>query len=163
MIDIKNKNLIKTLIVLSFFVLSCALFVEFILNHKPCVLCKIQRIPFFLTIIMGSLAIIFKKFEKISFILILIFFLFGLLASLYHLGIEQGFFEDSFVCKLENLKNYSSSENLLKDLDLSNKPVSCREVTFRIMGFSLASINALLSLLVSMVMIIKLKNYGKNR
>ena len=85
-----------------------------------------------------------------------------MIVSFYHVGIEQGFFEESFVCDLGNTGNSLSKEDLLKQLK-SNTVVSCKNVTFRILGFSLATINTVISFILSVIMFKLLKDYEKNK
>ena len=92
---------------------------------------------------------------------ILIFFIFGGIISFYHVGIEQGFFNESLVCNLENSGENLSKEKLLKQL--GNTPISCKEVTFRFLGLSLATINTIISIILSGIMIRVIKNYGQNK
>ena len=89
------------------------------------------------------------------------FFIFGALISFYHVGIEQGFFSESLVCDFNNSKEVFSKEELLKQLQIT-APVSCKDVTFRFFGLSLATINTIISILLSVIMIKVIKNYGKN-
>jgi disulfide bond formation protein DsbB len=64
------------------------------------------------------------------------------------------------VCDLG--KNLSlSKEKLLKQLE-SSSVVSCKDVTFRILGFSLATINTIISIILSVIMIKVIKNNDKN-
>jgi disulfide bond formation protein DsbB len=64
------------------------------------------------------------------------------------------------VCDLGNNANLSK-EQLLKQLENSSI-VSCKDVTFRILGFSLATINTIISIILSAIMIKIIKNYDKN-
>tara|TARA_Y100000992_G_C20888292_1_gene315101 strand:- start:32 stop:286 length:255 start_codon:yes stop_codon:yes gene_type:complete len=79
--------------------------------------------------------------------------------SIYHFGIEQGFFQESSVCGLRNASEILSKEELLKQL--SEKTVSCKDVTFRIFGLSLTTINIILSLFLITISIKAFKNYEK--
>ena len=92
--------------------------------------------------------------------IVLIFFIFGALISFYHVGIEQGLFDESLLC-IDNSSESLSKEQLLEQL--KNNPISCKDVTFRFLGLSLATINAIISLILSGIMIKVLKNYGKNK
>ena len=74
------------------------------------------------------------------------------------MGIEQGFFSESFVCDLDNINDNLSKEQLLKQL--KNAPVSCKEVTFKFFGLSLATINTVISIFLSGMMFRVIKNYG---
>ncbi len=156
-----NKFLLKGILVFSILSLSIAYFIQYILGHKPCNLCLIERIPYLSSIILILLIFIVRRFEVLFSAIILIFFIFGAIISFYHVGIEQGFFNESLVCKLENSGANLSKEQLLKQL--GNTPISCKEVTFRFLGLSLATINTIISVILSGIMINIIRNYGKNK
>ena len=145
-----KKIILKSLIFLSFLTLSFAYFVEFILGHEPCSLCKIERIPYIGSIILGSLLLFINRWEKIILIMILLLFVFGSVISLYHIGIEQGIFSESFLCELGINNNIQNPNELLKTLEKT--PISCKDVTFKIFGLSLATFNAVLSIVISYIM-----------
>ena len=155
-----NKLLLNGILVFSILSLSIAYFIQYVLGHKPCNLCIIERIPYIASIILISLIFILNKYQKIISSLILIFFIFGAVVSFYHFGIEQGFFSESLVCDLGNSKNLSKDE-LLNQLKNSTV-VSCKDVTFRLFGLSLATINTIISIILSGIIIKVVKNYGKN-
>ncbi len=146
-----KKIILNSLIILSFITLSFAYFVEFILGHEPCNLCKIERIPYIGVIILGSLLIFINKWEKIILIMIFLLFIFGAVTSIYHVGIEQDIFSESLLCELGISGNIENSAELLKNLEKT--PISCKNVTFRIFGLSLATFNAVLSVVISFIML----------
>ena len=151
-----NKHILNGVLIFSILSLSIAYFIQYVLGHKPCNLCLIERIPYIASVILISLIFILNKFEKIISIIILLFFIFGAIVSFYHFGIEKGFFSESLVCDLGNNANLSK-EQLLKQLE-STSAVSCKDVTFRVLGFSLASINTIISIVLSGIMIKVIKN-----
>ena len=155
-----NKFILNGVLVFSVLSLSIAYFIQYVLGHKPCNLCIIQRIPYLAAVIFISLVFILNKYEKILLSIILLFFIFGAVVSFYHFGIEQGFFSESLVCDLGNSKNLSKDE-LLNQLKNSTV-VSCKDVTFRLFGLSLATINTIISIILSGIIIMSIKNYGKN-
>jgi disulfide bond formation protein DsbB len=155
-----NKHILNGVLIFSILSLSIAYFIQYVLDHKPCNLCLIERIPYIASLILISLIFIINKFEKVISIIILLFFIFGAIVSFYHFGIEQGFFSESLVCDLGNNANLSK-EQLLKQLK-STSIVSCKDVTFRVLGFSLATINTIISIVLSVIMIKVIKNYDKN-
>ena len=155
-----NKLILNGVLIFSILSLSIAYFIQYILGHKPCNLCLIERIPYIASVILISLLFMINKFEKIILVIVLLFFIFGAIVSFYHFGIEQGFFNESLVCNLENNVNLSK-EQLLKQLE-SSSIVSCKDVTFRALGFSLATINTIISIILSAIMIKLIKNYDKN-
>ena len=97
-----NKLLLNSILAFSILSLSIAYFIQYVLGHKPCNLCIIERVPYIAAIILISLVFILNKYQKIISSLILIFFIFGAVVSFYHFGIEQGFFSESLVCDLGN-------------------------------------------------------------
>ena len=157
---VSKKNTLKLLLLFSAFVLSAAYFIEYILGHQPCNLCIIERIPYLASIILITSIFIIKKYEKIILIIILLFFLFGSATSFYHFGIEQGFFSESLVCDLGKGSNILSANDLL--LELEKKTISCKLVTFRVFGLSLATFNTVISLILSVIIMKLLIKYEKN-
>ena len=157
---LNNKLLLNGILAFSILSLSIAYFIQYVLGHKPCNLCIIERIPYIAAIILISLVFILNKYQKIISSLIFIFFIFGVVVSFYHFGIEQGFFSESLVCDLGNSRPLSKEEllNQLKKTEI----VSCKDVTFRFLGLSLATINTIISIILSGIMIKVIKNYGKN-
>ena len=155
-----NKLLLNVILAFSILSLSIAYFIQYVLGHKPCNLCIIERIPYIAAIILISLIFILNRYHKIISSLILVFFIFGAVVSFYHFGIEQGFFSESLVCDLGNSQPINKEEllNQLKKADI----VSCKDVTFRFLGLSLATINTVISLILSGIIIVVIKNYGKN-
>ena len=160
MSSIKNKLLLNGVLIFSILALVAAYFIEFILGHKPCNLCSIERIPYLASIILISFAFILNKYEKTISLIVALFFIFGVIISFYHFGIEQGFFSESFVCNLNNNETLSS-QDLLKELEKNT--VSCKDVTFTLLGFSLATFNTIISLVISAIMLRIFINYDKNR
>ena len=146
---VKNsKNLlIKLILLISIIALISAFFIEYILGHQPCNLCILERIPYFLAIIVILLNYKFIEFEKFFILFLTIIFLFGTVLSLYHLGIEQGLIQESLVCDLKSGSNLLSKEEILKQLQ--EKSVSCKDVTFKMFGLSLTSYNILISILIT--------------
>ena len=159
MYNYKIKTYLKIIFFFSLISLISAFFIEYILGHQPCNLCLIERIPYGLSIILILLNYLFKKNEQFIIILLALLFLFSLIISFYHFGIEQGFIEESAVCSIKNISQFISKEELLKQLQ--EKTVSCKDVTFKIFGFSLTTFNILLSLLLVILLTLILKNYEK--
>ncbi len=159
---VKNRRqlLIKIIFLVSTVALLSAFFIEYILGHQPCNLCIFERIPYLLAIIIILFNLKFNQFEKFFILLLLIVFLFGTILSLYHLGIEQGFIQESLVCDLKSGSNLLSKEEILKQLQ--EKDISCKDVTFKIFGLSLTSYNILISLLISISSGKVYFDYGKN-
>ncbi len=159
MYRLKIESYIKIIFIICLVSIISAYFIEYVLGHQPCNLCLIERIPYGLGIILIISNYILKKNEKIIILLLIIVFVFSLIISFYHFGIEQGFFEESAACGLKNTSNIISKEELLKQLQTKN--VSCKDVTFRVFGFSLTTFNIFISLIIVIFLLKIFKNYEK--
>ena len=151
MTNLKVDFYLRLILIISLVAIISAYFIEYVLGHQPCNLCLIERIPYGLSIILISLNYFFKKNKKFIILLLILIFFFSFAISAYHLGIEQGLFEESAICSLKNTTGIISKEEILKQLQ--EKAVSCKDVTFRIFGLSLTSINILLSLILIALLI----------
>ena len=161
MTEKKNNFFLIIIFILLVSSLISAFFIEYGLGHKPCKLCLYQRYPYFISILLLISIFVLKKSIKIHFLVLSIVFLFGAIVAFYHFGIEQGFFEESTVCSSENLNQIQSKEDLLKQL--KQNTVSCKDVTFKFLGLSLASINTIFSLILSYIFFMMFKNYENNK
>ena len=159
MYNLKIDICLKAIFLISLISIISAFFIEYVLGHKPCNLCLIERIPYVLSIILVILNYISKKNEYLKIFLLLLIFCFSLIISFYHFGIEQGFFEESAVCGLKDASSILSKEEILKQLQI--KTISCKDVTFRIFGFSLTVFNMIISLFLVIFLSKIYKNYEK--
>tara|TARA_B100000787_G_scaffold53023_1_gene38388 strand:- start:61 stop:546 length:486 start_codon:yes stop_codon:yes gene_type:complete len=149
MSKIKYKTALSLIMSFSTFAIFSAYFIQYVLKHQPCNLCLIERIPYIASIIIISICLFFKRFEKISLIVLSCIFFSAALIAFYHFSIEQGFINESLVCDLNNVNNDLSKEALLNQL--KEIPVSCKDVTFKIFGLSLATFNIFISLILSVI------------
>jgi len=154
-----NVLLIFILAIISLTIIS-ALIIQYWLGHEPCKLCIYERIPYFLSILLLIKILLFKKYEKITLFILFLIFTASAVLAFYHFGIEQGFFNESFVCKAGDLSGTLSKEQLLEQLNKYN--ISCKEVSFRVLGLSLATINTILSIILSVIFLKLFLNYAKN-
>ena len=161
MFNLKAEFYLKIIFLLSLFALISAYSIEFILGHQPCNLCLIERIPYGLSIILIITIFILKKNENFFVLLLILTFIFSFAISVYHLGIEQGFFQESAICDVKNVNENITKEDLLKQL--SKKIVSCKDVTFKIFGLSLTSVNIVISLLFIITLVKIYTKYEKNK
>ena len=155
----KINTYLKIIFFISLISIILAYFIEYILGHQPCSLCLIERVPYWLSVILIILNYTFKKDEKFIILLLILIFTFSTIISFYHFGIEQGFFEESSVCGLKNISEILTKDEILKQLQ--TKTVSCKDVTFRIFGFSLTTFNIIISLMLVFLCTSILKNYEK--
>ena len=149
MSQIRYKLQINLILIFSTLSMLFAFYVEYILGHKPCNLCLFQRLPYILIIFLIVLLLIFRNFERLMFLFLSIIFLSGALLALYHFGIEQGIFSESFVCKGDYNDGTLNKEEILKQLKI--RQISCKDVTFTILGVSLATINTFVSTILAVI------------
>ena len=160
MSQVKHKIILNLILVFSIFAILAAYFIQYVLGHEPCNLCLISRIPYIISIIIISICLFTKKFEKITLIILSLTFFIAFLLSFYHFGIEQEFIKESMVCDLDSSINELSKEDLLNQL--KEMPVSCKNVTFKIFGLSLATFNIFISIILSAMIVKIFLNYEKN-
>ena len=161
MFNLKAEFYLKIIFLFSFIALISAFFIEYILGHQPCNLCLIERIPYGLSIIIIMAFFLIKKNQKFLVMLLILTFIFSFAISFYHFGIEQNFFQESSVCGVKSLTESVTKEDLLKQL--SEKTISCKDVTFRILGLSLTTINIVISIFFIITLTKIYPKYEKNK
>ena len=154
-----NIFFIVILVIISLTIIS-ALIIQYWLGHEPCKLCLYERIPYFISMLLIIKILFIKKYEKITLLILFLVFMSSTALAFYHFGIEQGFFIESLACTTEDLSKTLSKEELLQQLKLNS--ISCKNVSFRILGMSLAAINTIFSLILSVMFIRLFINYEKN-
>ena len=161
MLNLIQKNYIKIIFLISFIALISAYFIEYVLGYQPCNLCLMERIPYTIALVIIILNFQFNRLEKYFILLLIIVFLASTLLTLYHLGIEQGFIKESLVCDLQNSSKILTKEEIIKQLQ--EKRVSCKDVTFKIFGLSLTTLNIIISILITIVLTKIYLGYEKNK
>ena len=155
-----NKIFLFFVLLFISLVLIFAFLIEYKLGHQPCKLCIYERIPYFVSIFLIGKFFFIKTYDKITLLLLSLIFIFSSALAFYHFGIEQGFFDESLVCETINSSQALTKEELLEQLNRNT--VSCKDVNFRIFGFSLAAINTIFSLILSAIFIRLFTIYDKN-
>jgi disulfide bond formation protein DsbB len=156
-IFLNKKKFYQFILFYSLLAIFFALYVEHVLEYKPCKLCLYQRVPYIVAIFISFVGYNYFKNDKIL-ILIVVIFSISVLISGYHYGIENNIFEEFSGCTASTLEIIDKSE-LLKSLN-DNVP-SCKDVNFKLFGISLAGINFLLSLLI-VIYSLRILAYEKN-
>ena len=156
-LGINKKFYFLGIFLISLLSLIIALYIEYVMVIKPCKLCLYQRIPYLILLFISILGYIYNKKSLWIYLSILVFFLSAIVSG-YHVGIENGIFEELKVCK--NDLDVLNKEDLLNSL--KNQNISCKEVPIKLFNLSLATINLILSLTLVVVSFIFIK-YAKNR
>ncbi len=155
-----NKKILFSILIFISLVLFFAFIIEYKLGHQPCKLCIYERVPYLLSILLVIKILLFKNYEKITLLILSLVFIFSSGLAFYHFGIEQGFFKETLACATENLSETLSKEEILDQL--KQNTIGFKDVSFKILGFSIASINTIFSILLSAIFIKLFTNYGKN-
>ena len=155
-LTIKKFYLVISLI--SIISLLGAVFIENVLEQSPCRLCLYQRIPYLISIFICFFGFNYYK-NFLWMYLLLILFIISAILSGYHVGIENSIFEEFSGCTSENI-NITNKLDLLNSLKKTMP--SCKNIDFKLFGLSLATINLIISLIISAISITLIK-YEKNK
>ena len=158
---LKNLDIKFYFLFIFFFSLSIligALIIEYIYGADPCKLCIYERIPYLLSIFICFCGYYFKN-KKIFLFFLIIIFIGSAILSGYHFGIEKDIFKEFSGCISEEIKSLDK-DKILNSLQQTN--YGCKNVNFRILGFSLATINFIISFVITLLSIYIFKN-EKNR
>ena len=155
-----NKKILFGILIFVFFVLVSAFIIEYTLGHRPCKLCLYERIPYFLSILLILKIFFIKNYEKITLLALSLVFIASSILAFYHFGIEQGIFKESLACTTTDLSQNLTKEELL--MQLSENTISCKDVSFKVLGLSLAAINTIFSIALSVIFIKLFISYEKN-
>ena len=130
------------ILLVSIFTILIALYIEKILSVPACKLCLYQRVPYIFSAIICFFGYFFSTNKIWSYLLILTFSS-SILISGYHIGVENNLFAEFSGCTNENLDTINKTELLQS---LNNVLPNCKDVYFKVFGFSLATINFILSI-----------------
>tara|TARA_B100000941_G_C28500764_1_gene554036 strand:- start:1503 stop:1985 length:483 start_codon:yes stop_codon:yes gene_type:complete len=153
------KNFYIFIFIISIFTILSALYIENIIGAQPCTLCKYQRLPYILSIFICLFGLKNVKNNFWIYLIAITFFLSFLLSG-YHFGIENSIFPEFSLCNVDNL-SILDKELLLQSL--SQVPQNCKDVNFKVIGLSLATINVLISIFILIISIALIRNEKKNR
>ena len=155
-----NNILLAIILALISLAIISALAIENLLDHTPCKLCLYERIPYFLSVPLIITIFFFKKYEKIILLVLFLTFFSSAILALYHFGIEKSFFNEPLTCTTNDVSKTLSKEQLLEQL--KQNTISCKDVNFEIFGLSLATINAIFSICLSVIFARLFIIYEKN-
>ena len=160
MVNLKKENYLQIIFALNILILGSALIIEYILGYQPCYLCKIERIPYGLSLIILIANYKFRKDQQFYSVLLMLIFSFSVIISIYHFGIEEGYINESSICEVKNL-DILTKEQILNSLKELN--ISCKDVAFKIFNLSLTTYNIFASIVMFLISkrIYKLSNDSK--
>lgn len=108
------------------------------MGFVPCDLCLYQRIPYGMALFIGIIFGIFQNRWRFFYGGMIGLSILSLLLAIHHVGVEWGWFD--YACHI-NPTTIDTEDFLTKDFIHD-----CRTPQFKIMGFSMAELNVILSL-----------------
>ena len=132
----------QLIFIFSILAICFAFFLQYFLGHQPCKLCIYQRIPYYIVVLVSVLYLIFKKYFKVYYSLLIFLLLSEFFISNYHTLSTFG------------ILNYSGCESAtlpkditkLKDALMSDSlVVNCSNANLKFIGVPLSVYNSLFS------------------
>ena len=157
MSDQNIKKFFIVIFTLSFISLAAALYIEYMLGFKPCLLCLYQRLPYIAALLISLIAFFYEN-KKIILIFLAFTFMTNIVLSGYHVSIEKEFVEPIFSCTGKDT-DALEKEEILKSLN--NIQPDCKDVDFSLFGISLATLNFINSIVLTIIVVYIFK-YAKN-
>ena len=147
LIKIIEKYYFLIVFIASSSILISAYILELFFNHPPCNLCEYQRVPYFLLLLISLISIKIKKLQLK--IVALICFLLSLIISGFHSLVERKLVKFDIGCTStgSDIDNIEDLRNFLEQTPL----IKCDEISFSILGLSLANLNFVISALLIMI------------
>jgi Disulfide bond formation protein DsbB len=139
-------------------VVGGALGFEHIGGYIPCMLCLMQRTPYYVGIPLGILAVLSILFRmpawttRALLLAVAALMLYGGGLGVYHAGVEWHFWPGPTSCATAAQGVTTDAGNLLGDIN-AKKPPSCDAAALRILGLSFAGWNAIASLVLAAIAI----------
>ena len=149
MSDQNIKKFFIVIFTLSFISLAAALYIEYMLGFKPCLLCLYQRLPYIAALLISLIAFFYEN-KKIFLILLALTFMISIVLSGYHVSIEKEFVEPIFSCAGKDT-DALEKEEILKSLN--NIQPDCKDVDFSLFGISLATLNFINSFVLATIVV----------
>ena len=157
---ITQRKLFLTLLIFKALIILSAIYIEYILKVPACNLCLYQRIPYYLSILILFYIVFNKSTNIIPIISLAILMFVNIALSIYHVGVEQQIISEPMLCRSDS--NIQNVDQLLENLK-NNTFISCKDVSFTFLGFSLASINVLISSILAYFYVLIILNVEKIR
>lgn len=144
-------------------VLGAANYFEHVVGLQPCTLCLYQRMPWWVALGLGCLAILGRRTPVIASVVLglaILVLLAGAGLGGYHAGVEWGLLPGPTGCTGDAMPQSLSA---LNDALAGPPPPRCDEVPWSLFGISMAGYNFLLSVVVAGLLFLAMRRAGRNR
>jgi disulfide bond formation protein DsbB len=136
------------LLLASIAVLVAVFLFQYLGGLAPCELCLYQRYPYGATILLAALALLLPAGRATGALLLLCGFVFlaGAGIALFHVGIEQHWWQGLAACSAPANQADAHSLEALRAQIMATPVVRCDKIAWSLFGISMAGYNLLLSL-----------------
>jgi len=145
----KPRNLALFLTLASAGILAFVLVTQYVFGHEPCILCRYQRIPYYIVLVVGFFAAALAGIKpKWTFALLLLSglaFMSGLGISGYHIGVEQNWWLGPKACGSPLPENVSLEE--FREYIMNRNIVDCSVPGWTFLGLSMTTYNFITSVI----------------
>ncbi|MBP5858787.1 disulfide bond formation protein B [Marivibrio halodurans] len=144
-------------------VLGVANFFEHAMGLKPCALCLYQRVPWWVALGLGCLAILGRRAPVLASVALglgVLTLLAGAGIAGYHAGVEYGLWPGPAGCTGDNLP---TSLGGLNEALKGPPPPRCDDVPWSLFGISMAGYNFLISLGGALLLFAAMRHAGRHR
>ncbi len=134
---------------IAFLMLASAFVMQYLGGLKPCELCIWQRYPWVVLMAVCAMGLTFPKRVRVWVALLAVVLLVSAALGFYHTGIEHGWIKGATGCS-QGANPASMTLEELRQQILSAPVVACDQPMWQWRGITLASLNAVWSLLLAM-------------
>ncbi len=138
------KAVPAAIVLISAAALASALIAQYGFGLKPCVLCHYQRYAFIAALALGVIGLFAAP--RLLTGLAGLAFLTGAAIAMFHVGVEQQWWEGTAGCHTPEI-NLDASIDELRNSLLNTEFVACDKIAWSLFGISMAGYNALFSLI----------------
>jgi disulfide bond formation protein DsbB len=142
--------------------LGGAFIAQYVFHLLPCVLCIYERWAYGAALAGGILGLVFARnagARRAALWLGVLGFLAVAAISVYHVGVEQGWWTGSAECSGEGIKPGMSRDDL-KNAILGAPKVACTDVAWDLWGISLAGFNVIFSPIFAGITLLLMRRRG---
>jgi len=138
------------LLIASAAIVGSALLSQYVGGLQPCELCLYERWPYYAAIVATAIALLSGGDRAIRAVVALCVLLFAAstVLAFYHVGVEQHWFAGPSACT--GSATGATSIEALKAQLLARQPVSCDAPSWTLFGVSLAGLNVIASVLLTL-------------
>ena len=141
--SLESPRALVVLMIASIAIVATAVASQYFGGLAPCALCQYQRVPYVAVVVIATTALLYPKVTGEALAIAAITFTIGGAIALFHVGVEQAWWEGTKAC----VGNTSPTDSLddLRAQIMAAPIVRCTDVQWSLFGVSMAGYNILAS------------------